>query len=297
MFWDKKVLKFIQKSIDEKLDIVVTSVISTHGSTYSKAGNISIYNSNNESIGILGSPFLHRKIDELSLKVLESKHSEVFESIPKDNSSGHGTSKYLISGFFYEDNYGALKECFNNFDKTLVRSITNDEEYKFIDTNVDTKLEKDKFYQIIKRPFSLFIFGAANHVLPLVDLSNLLGWNTTIIDVNIDENFVSNADNIINLQSIDEVFNVDMQAYDASVILSHNPNTDYIYLESLLVSNMNYIGMMGNKKNMVNIKKKFNLENSNRFFAPVGLDIGSNTSESIALSICSQIESKRNGKI
>lgn len=55
--------------------------------------------------------------------------------------------------------------------------------------------------------------------------------------------------------------------------------------------------MMGNKKNMQRIKKEFDLETDKRFFAPIGLDIGGNTAQSIALSICAQIEAKKNNKI
>ena len=50
-------------------------------------------------------------------------------------------------------------------------------------------------------------------------------------------------------------------------------------------------------KNMQKKKNKFNLENDKRFYAPVGLDIGGTTHQSIALSICSQIEARKNGKI
>ena len=60
---------------------------------------------------------------------------------------------------------------------------------------------------------------------------------------------------------------------------------------------MKYIGLMGNRKNMQNKKEQFGLENDERFFAPVGLDIGGNTHQSIALSICAQIEAKKNGNI
>ena len=33
------------------------------------------------------------------------------------------------------------------------------------------------------------------------------------------------------------------------------------------------------------------------FFAPIGLDIGGNTHQAIALSICAQIEARKNKKI
>ncbi len=58
---------------------------------------------------------------------------------------------------------------------------------------------------------------------------------------------------------------MDLSFYDASVILSHNPKTDDVYLEALLKTNMKYIGLMGNKKSVQRKKKQFNLENDERF--------------------------------
>ena len=72
MFSDKEHLKFIEKCKNEKLDIVVTSVVETLGSTYAKAGNIMLVNSNAEFTGVLGSKFLQNKIVESSIKALES---------------------------------------------------------------------------------------------------------------------------------------------------------------------------------------------------------------------------------
>lgn len=54
---------------------------------------------------------------------------------------------------------------------------------------------------------------------------------------------------------------------------------------------------MGNKKIMKRKIEEFNLKDDKRFFAPVGFDIGGNTHQSIALSICAQIEARKNGKI
>ena len=48
---------------------------------------------------------------------------------------------------------------------------------------------------------------------------------------------------------------------------------------------------------MKRITEEFNLNNDKRFYAPIGLDIGGNTHQAIALSICAQIEAKKNGKI
>jgi xanthine dehydrogenase accessory factor len=154
---------------------------------------------------------------------------------------------------------------------------------------------KDEEY--IKKPYSILIFGSGAHVTPLILMANLMSWKTTVIDLKISKEFVKEADDVIELINLEDILTMDLNSFDASVILSHSPKTDDIYLKALINSNMNYIGMMGNKKNMQRIKKEFSLENDSRFFAPIGLDIGGNNAQSIALSICAQIESKKNGKI
>lgn len=260
MFLDKKILDFIKNCKNRKLDITITTVVETFGSTYAKVGNMMLVNSQNEFTGVLGSSFLQNKILELSKISLEKKEINFFESIAKDESTGHGTSKYKVEPFFY------------------------DEDYKNLEKN-------------LKKPFSLLIFGSGAHVTSLILMANLLGWETTVIDVEIHNEFVKEADRLIELKKLEDILSMDLNSFDASVILSHSPKTDDIYLKALINSNMNYIGMMGNKKNMQRIKKEFNLENDVRFFAPIGLDIGGNTHQAIALSICAQIEARKNKKI
>lgn len=296
MFNNKEYLSFIEKSKKDKLDIVVTSVVNTLGSTYAKSGNMILINSNFESVGVLGSPALHKKILDLSKQTLNSKEIIFFKNEPKSKSSGHGISNYLVEAFFYEDDYSALGEALVNIGKTLVRNIYTSE-YSFLDKKSEIKFENNLFYQSIEFPYSLLIFGSGDHVTSLIEMANLMGWRTTVIDTNIKKQTVLNADYLIQLDKIEDINNMDLTTYNSSVILSHSPTKDDIYLEALLKSKVEYIGVLGNKKNMQKKKNKFNLENDKRFYAPVGLDIGGTTHQSIALSICSQIEARKNGKI
>ncbi|RXK13959.1 hypothetical protein CP965_00485 [Halarcobacter mediterraneus] len=296
MFTNKEVLKFVNSSIEKKLDIVVTSVIKTLGSTYTKAGNLLVINSNGQFVGVLGSSYLHNKIFESSKEALKTKQIQIFKSIPQDESSGHGESEFLVQPFFYSEKYGALGIALKNFGKTLVRDI-KDASYKILDEVQETKLEAGKFYQTIKAPYSVLIFGLAAHVIPMISMANLMGWKTTVVDLRIKKSYKNKADKFIELETLEDILKIDLDSYDASVILSHNPKTDDTYLKALLDSNISYIGMMGNKQNMKRITKLFNLEDDDRFYAPVGLDIGSNTSQAIALSICAQIEAKKNEKL
>ena len=296
MFENKEYIKFIQNSKEKNLDLVGVSVIDTLGSTYAKAGNLMLVNSNFEFIGVFGSKHLHAQILEYAQIAFETKQSHYFENIPKDESSGHGTSKYFLEPYFKEENYGTLGIALENFDKTLIRNI-NDNSFKLSHTVHKTKFEDGKFYQQIKLPYSILIFGAGAHVTSFLNMANLMGWKTTIIDININETYVNQADEIIELENFEDILNMDLTPYNASVILSHNPKTDDTYLKALIDSSVEYIGLMGNKKSTQNKTKQFNLENDSRFFAPIGIDIGGNTHQSIALSICAQIEAKRNAKI
>jgi len=296
VFSNKEYLKFIESSRQKGLDIVGTSVIETLGSTYAKPGNMILVNSHGEFTGVLGSPSLHNKIFALSKEVLESKESLYFENTPEDKKSGHGVSRYLVQPFFYNDNYGPLGISLDNVGKTLSRSV-KDFSFEIVDDTIETKLENEIFYQTIEKPYSLLVFGSGAHVTSLLSMANVMGWETTIIDMKMSEAYVNKADKLIKLENIKDILSMDLSAYNASVILSHSPKTDDTYLEALLHSNVEYIGILGNKKNMEKKREQFNLYDDNRFFAPVGLDIGGITQQSIALSICAQIEAKKNGKI
>lgn len=294
--FSKEYLTFIAYSKKKALNIVGVSVVETFGSTYAKPGNMILINQNFEYVGVLGSPALHEKIINLAKEVLESKENIYFENTPKDKTSGHGISRYLIQPFFYENNYDILGLALENYGKTLVRSI-KDASFEITDTKHETKLQDNKFYQKIEAPYSLLIFGTGAHVKSLISMANLMGWKTTVIDLTIRETYVKEADEIIKLENLGNILNMDLSSYNASVILSHSPKTDDTYLKALLSSNLEYIGILGNKNNMKKKIKEFKLENDKRFFGPVGLDIGGITHQSIALSICAQIESRKNGEI
>ena len=296
MFSKKEYLEFINNSKHRGLDIVGASVIETLGSTYAKPGNMILINSKEEFVGVLGSSSLHNKILELGKKSLELRKSIYFENTPSDKNSGHGISRYLIQAFYHSENYNALGFALENFGKTLSRNI-KDDSFEILNFKSETKLENGVFYQKIEKPYSLLIFGSGTHVTSLIEISNLMGWETTVIDLNIKEESVSKTDKLIKLEKLEDILEKDLSSYNASVILSHSPKTDDVYLKALLNSNVEYIGILGNKKNMQKKVEEFKLQNDKRFFAPVGFDIGGNTHQSIALSICAQIEARKNGKI
>jgi xanthine/CO dehydrogenase XdhC/CoxF family maturation factor len=154
----------------------------------------------------------------------------------------------------------------------------------------------------------LIIVGAGNDAQPLADMASLLGWNIVVVDgrpayatpqrfLKANKICVAKAPGFLNAVTIDE--------QTAVVLMTHNYNYDIAVLEQLIQSNCNYIGMLGPKKKLDNMfveltGKGIRIEDEtiHKIYGPVGLDIGAETSEEIAVSIIAEIKavfSKRNG--
>jgi xanthine/CO dehydrogenase XdhC/CoxF family maturation factor len=87
--------------------------------------------------------------------------------------------------------------------------------------------------------------------------------------------------------------------------MTHNYYYDLAALEKFIKTNCNYIGVLGPKKKLHKMfdelkEKGINIETEEieKIYGPVGLDLGAETSEEIALSIIAEIKavfSKRQG--
>jgi len=156
------------------------------------------------------------------------------------------------------------------------------------------------FIEVIKPPVSIIIIGAGNDVVPVVNMADILGWETTVVDGRANyakqERFVSacqvliaKPENVLEQIAIDE--------HTVFLLMTHNYNYDMAMLRQLLGKNVTYIGMLGPKKKRERMLNELKDEGSNFteqqlsvLHSPVGLDIGAETSEEIALSILAEIK-------
>jgi xanthine/CO dehydrogenase XdhC/CoxF family maturation factor len=164
------------------------------------------------------------------------------------------------------------------------------------------------FFENINPPLNLIIFGAGYDAVPLADFAKNLGWRVTVVDhraafasaerfPDVDELIVSHPENLPENLKIDED--------SVSVLMTHNYEKDREIMKFLLKRDLRYIGALGpgrrTEKLLEELKADgFEFENEKlaRLYAPVGLDIGADTPEAIALSIVAEIKSvlaKRRG--
>ena len=131
-----------------------------------------------------------------------------------------------------------------------------------------------KFEQQIEPPIRLFIVGDGLDNLPIHSLGQLLGWQVIqIADPN--------------------ALEITRDDWTAVIVKSHNYGRDFVALQKLLPLNLRYVGLIGPRRRrdqLMNALLDLGITINAGFFAPAGLDLGSETPEEIALSIVSEIQ-------
>jgi xanthine/CO dehydrogenase XdhC/CoxF family maturation factor len=162
----------------------------------------------------------------------------------------------------------------------------------------------DAFIEFIQPGFKLVIFGGGFDARPVSQLAKSLGWEVEVTDecvAHIAPIFFPAADklSLCDRKFIDRDFNI--TPYTACVLMSHNYEYDRDVLKKLVNTSTPYIGIMGPRKRfdkMLNEGVQLTGEQLNRVHSPIGLDIGAEAPDEIAVAIISEIQarfSKRSG--
>ena len=148
----------------------------------------------------------------------------------------------------------------------------------------------------------LFIFGAGHVSSPLAEIAELAGFKVVVIDERTElmkeERFTENTD--LQEESYEE-FLGDFQAGSGDYIVIVTPGHlhDYQVLEEVIEDDWSYLGMIGSRRKVDLIfeeimeKHDISAERLEEVDAPIGLDIGSETPEEIAVSIAASLVSAR----
>lgn len=162
------------------------------------------------------------------------------------------------------------------------------------------------FIELIKPPVSIVIIGAGNDAVPLVKMSDILGWETTVVDGRADyarkERFSSACKVLVSKPgNVLEKLTIDDQTF--FLLMTHNYNYDLAMLRILLARKVPYVGCLGPRKKLDRMIEELKAEGAAltseqllTLYGPVGLDIGAETAEEIALSILAEIKAVLSSK-
>lgn len=156
------------------------------------------------------------------------------------------------------------------------------------------------FIEYFNTPPALIIAGAGNDTIPLTEMANVLGWDTVVVDgrtghatrrrfPKAGKVLVSRAEDVLKYITVDDRTFV--------LLMTHNYNYDLALLKQLLtVDACRYVGALGPKKKLERMYAELENEGmviteaqKSKVYGPVGLDIGAEASEEIALSVLAEI--------
>jgi xanthine/CO dehydrogenase XdhC/CoxF family maturation factor len=192
-------------------------------------------------------------------------------------------------------------------DTALLAQIREDAQKALDDNRSTVKVyplplgKAEVFIEVIQPPVPLMIFGAGHDAVPLVRLAQELGWYVTVFDsrqADGTRSRFSSADEVVlsRPEGISEQVQLDNRT--VAVVMTHNYLHDLELLKTLLPSPVRYLGILGPKSRTGKLFQELQEQGIiiptekqlQRLYNPVGLDIGADTPEEIALSIVAEIQ-------
>lgn len=310
----EEILKTIPR-LDDGETAVVATVIDVQGSAYRGAGAKMLIRANGDAVGTVSGGCLEADVLERAKRVVDSGAAQVFV---------YDTTKHEDSVFSLNMGCrGVIRILFEPFDRDYFERISaaNKERRRFVSSvsiapdsiglrdydepgtaQIDrSQLIGERFVEIIDPPISILIFGGGTDAIPVCTIAKTLGWRVSIVDHRpafaTRERF-PDADSIQLLAPENFAGNLKVDANSVAVVMTHNYEKDKLIQKFILPSNAAYIGALGPKKRTEKLLAEIGESWPANLYGPIGLDIGSESPEEIALAIVAEIQSvlkKRSG--
>ena len=162
------------------------------------------------------------------------------------------------------------------------------------------------FIEVIQPPVPLVIFGAGHDAVPLVRFAKELGWHVTVVDPR--PGYATRqkfplADTLVVCRPEEVHEHIEIQRGTVAVVMTHHYLHDADLLKSLLPLPLRYLGLLGSKRRTQRLLREARKEgillshsNLDLVYGPIGLDIGADTPEEIALAIAAEIQAVLAGR-
>ena len=247
---------------------ILVTVIRTHGSTYRRAGARAVISEEGRATGAISGGCLERDLAERIKPWLADMQPRIvtYDSTrPDDLVFGLGLGCRGVLDLLIEPFDDAHRPRLLDFRWNGRKPV----EWTTALPDGETLIE------VIRPRRAVVIFGGGPDVEPVARSAQQLGWRADV---------VTTRDPI------------DVSEYDAAVVMTHNFPRDVAILHMLLASRIAYIGLLGPRSRGDELLAEVNATRDARIFSPIGLDLGAETPEEIALSIVAEIQAVLNAR-
>jgi xanthine dehydrogenase accessory factor len=295
------------------------TVLDTQGSSPRHAGAAMLVRTGGSTTGTIGGGSLEATAIKQALEVLEAKQTRLaeFDSAQLDMICGGGGLMLIEyvdpTDLAVRDLLSGLLELLESGRRGWLTAVVTEGEgagspvrRSIVDSLHSVIHDPARTYvQPVGAQGTAYIFGAGHCGEKLAPVLSALGFFTVVVD---DRGEFANrerfptVDRLVVPESFDgivETLPIDEDSY--VVIMTRGHQHDRSVLEQALRTRAGYIGMMGSKKKVAVIVKAlgdegFSPNDIARVHAPIGLPIGGETPEEIAVSIAAELIQVRSGE-
>ncbi len=290
---------------------VLATVIDTEGSSYRKAGARMLINlAQHQLTGIVGGGCFDDDLIEHAREVANSGLCKVaFYDMRADDDvlwglgmGCNGAVRVLLQPISADHPMTELLKNLQQRGGQISLRLATGECWQSDPQSVPAGLsgqgQQECFSHRIAPRFRLGIFGTGSDVLPVLDMADQLDWHITLWDHRPGKVKAHRFPQVAAISAFDNATPADAQACQAVLVMSHNFDADRRFLNAIAGLGIPFIGSLGPISRRLRLLEQ--MERVPEGFAdtlhgPVGLNLGGELPEEIALSVISQIQSWRLG--
>lgn len=308
-----KIIEAYKAASKKNVRTVLATIVHVEGSSYRKEGTQMLIDEHKNKTGALSGGCVEQEVIRQSISVFSSNCPKVFMYDGRYRLGCEG-SIYILIELFQPDNHLLhlieqaieARQPFSlscSFLKEEISKPNFGTSFEFKDItiynpNYQQDFSNHTFKQKIQPLNRLCIFGVEHDAEKLSQMAAFLGWEVIVIGS--EYSSVNHTD----FPFAKSVLTVKPEDLDPSifckntavVLMSHNYSKDLHFLHTITSSKARYIGLLGpvhRRERLLNALLDADLPIDDAFFdkihGPVGLPIGSQTPEEIALSIMAEI--------
>lgn len=278
--------------VKKKLPVALVTVLSTSGSTYSKAGSQMLVGADGGVHGLLSGGCLENDLAERAAAAIRSGQTDWVEFDLRDDDDVfglgvgcEGAMRLQIQPLQPESGY----EPFAGWLAQLESAAS-------VDARFTTGPKEGTVTFSLRRPHAVLLLGAGQDADPLVQFCRSLGWRVTVSDhrpayvARMEGNHACDSRCIPVAEIGDQV---EFDKFDAAIVMSHHLTSDRQYLLTLAGSSIKFIGLLGpphRRDRLLDEMGDARGKLDGRLRSPVGKRIGGRGPAAIALEVAAELQ-------
>jgi xanthine dehydrogenase accessory factor len=295
---------------------VLATIITTAGSSYRKPGAMMMINELGQYYGLLSGGCLESDIMRQARRCWDDGRSRIIKYDMREEEDlawqlgigCGGMVEILLQTVSADNQYLGLDLVHERLRQNLTTGycllvnneaphnwlVTNEEHVHALKLGLRQEEQGKVFTQVLRPVPCLAVFGGGVDARPVVAIAVQLGWQVILVDPRsayAREGYFNGVSQIIR-QALSELTEAPwLQSLDAALVLTHNVKLDGEALTLLQHSSSRYVGLLGPRHRTQRVLKQAQLSLCDLHYPlanPVGLRLGGELPESIALSMLAE---------